>query len=118
MQKRDSLSFRSDSRLLIDELYAGSPAALQHYVEVVDGKADVMDTGPALCHEARYGRGGIVGLQKLHQGLPGGEPDYARAIRIIESGLGQTQDIPEERNAPCEGFDCDPDVGYSGAAWG
>jgi len=118
VQKRDSLSLRSDSRLLVDELYAGRPAALQHCVEVVDSKADVMDTGPALCHEACNGRGGIVGLQQLYQGLPRGEPDYARPIRIFESGLGQTQDVPEERNAPCEGLDCDPDVGYSGATWG
>lgn len=118
MQERDSLSLRSDPRLLVDELYAGSPAALEHCVEVVDGKADVVDTGPALCHKPPYGRLGIVGLQQLHQGLPRGEPDYARPIRIIEVDLGQTQDVPEERNAPCESLDCDPDMGYSGAAWG
>ena len=118
MQKRDSLSFRSDSRRLVDELYARRPAALQRCVEVIDGKADVMDTGPSLCHEPRDGRGGVVRLQQLHQGLPRCEPDYARPIRIIESGLGQTQHIPEERNAPCESLDCDPDVGYSGATWG
>lgn len=59
-----------------------------------------------------------MSLQQLHQGIPGAEPDYARPIRIIESRLGQTQDVPEEGNGPCEGFNCDPDVGYSGAAWG
>jgi len=118
VQKRDSLSLRSDSRLLVDELHAGRPAALQRCVEIVDGKADVMDSRSALSHKPRYGRAGIVGLQQLHQGLPRGEPDYARPIRIIESRLGQTQDVPEERNTPCEGLNCDPNMGYSGATWG
>ncbi len=67
MQKRDSLSLRTDSRVLVDELDAGSPATLQHRVEIVYGKADVMDASPALRHEARDGRGGIVRLQELHQ---------------------------------------------------
>ena len=77
-----------------------------------------MDSRATPGDEARNRRVGIVGLQQLHQGLPRGEPNYGRPIRIIESGLGQTKDIPEERNAPCEGLDCDPDVGYSGATWG
>lgn len=77
-----------------------------------------MNTGAALCDEARDGRGGIVGLEQFDQGLPRGESDYARPIRIIESGLGQTQHVPEEGNAPCECLDCDPNVGYSGATRG
>ena len=77
-----------------------------------------MNAGSALCHEAPDRRGGIVSLQQLHQGIPCAEPDYARPIGIIESRLGQTQHVPEERNAPCEGLNCDPDMGYSGATWG
>lgn len=52
MQKRDPLSLCSDPRLLVDELYTGSAAALEHRVQVVDRKADVMDPGPSLRHEA------------------------------------------------------------------
>ena len=118
MQKRDSLSLGPNPRFFVDELDPRRPATLQHGVEIVDGEADVMDSRSALGHEARDGRGGILGLQELHQRVPRGESDYARTVRIIERGLGQTQDVPEERNAPCEGLNCDPDVGYSGAAWG
>ena len=118
MEKRDPFSLGPDTGFLVDELDPRLPAALQHRVEIVDSKADVMDAGSALRYEARDWGGAIVSLQQLHQGIPCAEPDYARPIRIIESRLGQTQDVPEERNAPCEGLYCDPDVGYSGAAWG
>ena len=53
MEKGDPLSLCPDTGFLVDELDPGLTAALQHRVEIVDGKADVMNAGSALRHEAR-----------------------------------------------------------------
>jgi len=53
VEKRDPFSLGPDTGFLVDELDPRLPAALQHRVEIVDRKADVMDAGSALRHEAR-----------------------------------------------------------------
>ena len=118
MQKSDSFSLCADARSLVDELDARGPAASQHVVEVVDSKADVMDSWSALRHEARDRRVRIVGLQQLHQRLPRAESGYVRAIRIVERNLGQSQHIAKERKGPVKGLDCDPNVRYARATRG
>ena len=118
MQKGDSLSLGPDPRLFVDELHARRPAAIQHRVEIIDRKANVMNTRSALRHEARDRGAWIAGLQQLDQRIPGLEAGYAGPIRVIECFLGQTQYIPEEWNAACEGLYGDPNVGYSSAARG
>ncbi len=87
MQKRDALSFRADPRLLIYELNAGPAAALQHRVEIVNRKADVMNAGSPLGEEAGNRRGGIFGLEKLHQRLTGAEADDVGSVRIGQHNL-------------------------------
>ena len=63
MQERNPLSLCSNARLFVDELNAGCAAALECGVEVIDGKADVVDSRTALRHEARDRRGWIIRLQ-------------------------------------------------------
>ena len=53
MEKGDAFSLCPNTGFLVDELDPRLPAALQHSVEIVDSKADVMDAGSALRHEAR-----------------------------------------------------------------
>ena len=115
MQKRDSLSFRANPRLLIYELNAGAAAALQHRVEIVNRKADVMNAGSPLGEEAGNRRGGVFRLEKLYQRLAGAKAGDAGSVRIVQDNLRQTQYIPKKRNAICEGFDGDANVGYTGA---
>ena len=113
MQKCDPLSFCSDSRFLVDELYPSRPAPRQHRVQIIDREADVMNSGTPSGDEARNWGIGVIGFQELHQGFPRTEPDYARAIGIVQSDLGQPQHIPEKRQALGEGLDGDSDVGYA-----
>lgn len=118
MQKHDPLSFGTDSRLLIDELHASRPAPLDHRVEVVDRKADVVDSRSSLCYEARDRRRRVVGLQQLHQRLACAEAHYARAVSVIERNFGQPQYIPEKRKARGDSRHGDSNVGYARATRG
>ena len=63
MQECNPLSLRADARLFVDELNPCRPAALEHRVQVVDRKADVMNSWTALGHEARDRRPRIIGFQ-------------------------------------------------------
>lgn len=110
MQEGDSFSLGSDARFLVDELNASSAAPVECRLEVVDGKADVMDSGSALRHESRDRGGGIVGLQQLDEGLSRTEPNDARAVGIIELHLPQPQDIAEKGKGVAEGRQGDPNV--------
>ena len=118
MQKHDPLSFGTDSRLLVDELYASRPAPLDHRVEVINGKADVMDSRSPFRNETRDRRRRVVGLQQLYQRLAGAEARYVRAVGVIERNFGQPQHIPEERKARGNRLHGDPDVGYTRATRG
>ena len=118
MQECDSLSLRANAWLVIDDLDAGSPAALEHGVQVVDRKADVMDAGSAFVHEARDRRGRVTGLEKLNEGLTGAQADDARAVRIVERNFPQPQHIPKKRKALGESLDGDSNVGYASATRG
>ncbi len=113
MQKCDPLSLRSYARLLVDELNPRGPAPLQHGVQIVDREADVMNPRAPFGDEARDWGIGIIGFQKLYQGLARAEPDDVRAVGIVQSDFGQPQHVPEERQAPGEGLDRDSDVGYA-----
>ena len=87
MQKRDALSLRANARLLIYELNAGAAAALQHRVEIVNRKADVVNAGSPLGEEAGNRRGWVFRLEKLHQRLTGAEADDAGSVRILQRNL-------------------------------
>ncbi len=118
MQKHDPLSFGAYSRLLVDELDASRPAPLDHRVQVVDRKADVMDSRSPPRYEARDRRRRVVGLQQLHERLAGAEAHYARAIGVIERNFGQPQYIPEKRKARGDSRHGDSNVGYARATRG
>jgi hypothetical protein len=118
VQKYDPLPLGPDARLIVDELNARGSASLDRCVEVVDRKADVMDSRPALRQKARDRRGGIIGLQELHEWLSGAKANYARAVCVIERDLTQPQYIPEKWKALGDGLDRDSNVGYARATRG
>ncbi len=118
MKKGDSLSLRANARLVIDDLDAGAPAALEHCVQVVDREADVMDARSAFGYKARDWRCRVSRLEKLNEWLAGAQANDARAVRIIEGNLAQTQYIPKKREALGESLDRDSNVGYASATRG
>jgi hypothetical protein len=65
MEESDTLSLRAHSRALVNELNSGRSAPLEHPVEIVYRKADVMYPGPAFRDEACDRRVGIFRLQQL-----------------------------------------------------
>jgi hypothetical protein len=118
VQKYDPLSLGPDAWSFIDELNARGLASLDHCVEIVDRKADVMDTRSAFRQKARDRRGGIIGLQQLHEGLSGAEANYAGAVGVIERDFPQPQYVPEKWKNLGDGLYRDSNVGYARATRG
>ena len=87
MDERDSLSFSTNPRSLIDQTYAGGPTALESAVQVVDGKTDVVDSRAPCGYEFANWGGGIGGLEQLDEGVSSGEPDDPGSVGIIERDL-------------------------------
>jgi hypothetical protein len=104
--------------MFVDELNARCATALQRRIEVVNRKADVVDSRTALRHEARDRRAGIIRLEQLDEGLTRPEPDYFGAIGIVEADLLQTQYIAKKGKTLGDRLNRDSDVGNAGAARG
>ena len=115
MQESNALSLRANARLLVDELNTGAAAALQRGVEIVYGKADVMNTRSTLRHEFRDRRVRVVRLEKLYQWLAGAQADYAGPVGVIQGYLGQSQHVPKKGEATFDSLDRDANMGYSRA---
>ena len=88
MQERNPLALRPDARFVIDELKSRPAATLERRVQVVDRKANVVNSGSALRDGARDRRAGIICLQELDKGFAGAEADDTGAICIVERNLG------------------------------
>lgn len=118
MQEGDALSLGADARGLVDELDAVGLAARQHGVEIVHGKTNVMDAGPALGKELPDGGVGLVWLEEFDQRVSRDETGDARTIGVIECGLGKAEDVPIEGQDAFQGRHGDPEMGDAGPAWG
>ena len=109
MQEGDALAFRSDPRCLVDESQSGIAAARKRTVEVVYGKADVVNSGPPLGDEFSDGRVFRLGLEKLDERLPGGNASYGGTVGVVQVDLRHAQDVAvegEQRIVRC-GSDAD-----------
>jgi hypothetical protein len=118
VQERDPLSFGTDAGHFIYELNAGSSASLQRRIEIVNRKADVVDTRSALRQKSRDRRRRVVCLEQFHQRLASTETDDVRPIGVFESDLPQPQYIPKKRETRRQRLNCYSDVGYARAARG
>lgn len=118
MEEGDPFTLGADARFVVDELQSGLAAPLERRVEIVDRKADVVNSGSPFRDEASDRGIRIVRLQELHQGLAGRETDDPRAIGVVERNLGQFQYFAEKRHGRCEGLHSDSNVRYAGAARG
>ena len=111
MEERDTFPFGAESRHFVDQPNAGGPAARERTVQVVDGEADVMDAGASFGDELADGRLGVLGLEKLHESLTGGEAGDARTIGIVELDLGETEQVAVEGENLVERAHGDANVG-------
>ena len=118
MQKGNSFSLRPTAWLVVDHLEPRGATTLEGCVEVVDRKADVVDSRTPLSDKPGNGRLGVVRCEQLDQGFPGTEACDARAIRIVERNLGQAEDIAKKRHAGGQGLNGDADVRYAGPTRG
>lgn len=118
MQERDSLAFGATARGLINEGDAGGAAALQHCVEVVNGHAEVVDSGPAAGDEFRDGGVGGGWLEQFHERVAGHEPGDACSVGIAERRVVKAEYVAEERLQGIQRLDGEADVGDAGAAAG
>jgi len=84
VKERDVLSFGTDSRLLIDEANSSGAAARERVGEVIHGEANMVNAGTAFGDEFSDRGIGIGRLEELDEGIAGGQPSDASAIRIVE----------------------------------
>ena len=110
MQEGDSLSLRADARFVVDELDAGTAAPIESRVEIVNRKANVMNSRSALRHEACDRGRRIAGLEQLDERVAGGESRDPRAISVRQRHLRETEDLAKEWHASGKGFYGDPNV--------
>lgn len=100
MEEGDALSLGPEARRFINELNAVCFAAGEGAVEILNRETNVMYAGAALPEELPDGGFGLVWFQQFDQRFPGHESHDARAIGVIQWGLGHAEDVA------VEGDDC------------
>ena len=97
MEKGDSLSVRSNAWSVIDQAHPLVPATGEGVVQIFNGKANVMDTGPASREKSRDRRIGGKRLEQLDELWTGGKTSDASTIGILERMLVEADQITIER---------------------
>jgi hypothetical protein len=113
MEKGDSFPFRPDAGSLVDEPNACRATPFEGSIEVVDGEANVMYARTAPRDEFSDRGIGALRLQQLDEGFSRLEPRDPGAVRIVEVGLGEAEDVAAEGQEVTEGADGNPDMGDS-----
>lgn len=116
MEEGDAFSFCPHSRSFVDEPDSGGSTARQRAVQVVYRKANVVNAGAALLQVATDRRLRMLGLQQLHERLPGREPRDSRSVGIVERRLGKAKDVPIKGENLSQVAHRDSNVGDTGAA--
>ena len=114
MKKGNPFAFGSNARTFIDKLYACSPAAIQHFIEIVDRKADVMNTGAAAREKLADWSVIPLRLEQLHQAFSRGNGRDARAVRIGKLDWRHSEYVAEKRQLTIDRRESNPDVSDSG----
>lgn len=115
MDEGDALALRSDARCLIDEAYSCRPAAVEHFIQVIDRVTDVMDGGPPPPEEFSDRRVVTCGLEELDQRLARGEGSDPCTVAVGNLDLTHSQHIAIEGEVLAGRFQGDADVGDPGA---
>ncbi len=99
MNKGDAFSFCPETRHLIDQPQPSSTAFLQSRIQVINRKADVMDSGAPLRDEFPDRRVVAIRLEKLNQRIACDHRGYVRPVGISNLRLLEPEDIGEQRHA-------------------
>jgi len=97
VEKGDSLSVRSNARSVIDQAHPLVPATGEGVVQIFNGKANVMDTGPASREKFRDRGIGRERLEQLNELWSGGKASDASTIGILERMIVEADQITIER---------------------
>ncbi len=117
MQERDPLPLGPDTWRLINEPDPRRAAPLHHLIQVVHGKADVVNSGSALVQEPADRIVAGFGLQELDKGFTGLESGYSGSIGIVERHLRHAEDVAIKIDAFVNRAYRDSDVRNPGSAW-
>lgn len=118
MEEGHALSLRPQARDLIHQDDARVAATREGAVEVVDGKAQVMDAGAALVDELGDRGSGLGGLEEFDQRAAGGKARDPGAVGIGEGDLREPEEVLEEGPEGRGRLHGEPDVGDAGTAAG
>ena len=118
MDEGDAFSFCADARYIVDESNSGLAALLESPVEIIDRKADMVNSGAAPRDEFSDRRVLAICLEQLDQRFARSDRRDARAVRIIDLGFLKAKDFGEKRNARRDRLHGDSDVRDSGPLGG
>ena len=107
---------RNGAGLGIDRQDAGGATSGEGGIEVVDGEAEMMDAGAAFLDELGDGRAVHRRFKQFDQGVTGGVAGDSCAIGIGEWGVGQAEQVMQQRPECVVGPDGEADVGDRGPA--
>jgi hypothetical protein len=97
VDERDSLALGSNSRGLVDQPKPDGPAARKYGIEVINGKADVMEPRTTLLEEPADRAIGSARLEQFDERVTGCYGSDGRAVGIVERDFGQPQHVTIER---------------------
>ena len=116
MQERDPFPLRTDTWRLVDQPDTRGAAAIHHFVEILNGEADVMHSGPTFFDETGNWIVTRVRLEQLYKRFSGLKTGDARAVRVVERHLGHSEDVAVEIDAFVNGPNSDSYMGNTGSA--
>jgi len=118
MKERNEFSLRAHSRLVVNQRYSGSPAAVERRFEIADVEANVMYRRPASRHELPN-RGVVVyGLEQLDERAARIETADSRSVHRRQLSRLHAKDIPVKGKHISDRAHRDADVGNSDALGG
>lgn len=86
-------------------------------VEIVNRKADVMDTRPAFGHELPDGRIIGFGLQEFDKRLTGSDASDTSAVSVVEWDFGELEQVAVEGQDGFEVAHGNAEMRDAGATW-
>ena len=111
MEEGDTFPLGTLARGLVDQPNSRGAATLQGGVEIVDGEADVMDTGTTFGDELADGRVWIFRLEQLDERFTGGETSDTGTVGVVQLDFGKSEQVAVEGENIVERAHGDPHVG-------
>lgn len=118
MQESDQLSFRSHTRLVVNQRYSGGPAAVERGFQIVDLEADVMYRRTTAGHELSYRRIVVYRFEQLDEWTARVEAAYSRSVHCCQLPRLHTKDVLIKWKHISDRADRNADVGNSDALRG